>query len=79
MAAAMNPIKQKKFKLIGIKKLFLYVKDLDLMGTGGPTRALFGFLPMTSTKESGHDLADFLKRVQLFKDLGVGDLRRLAT
>jgi CRP-like cAMP-binding protein len=78
MAAAMNPIKQTKVKLIGLKKLLLPVKDLDLMRTGGPTRALFGFLPRTSAKESGRDLADFLKRVQLFEDLGVGDLRRLA-
>lgn len=69
---------QKKFKLIGIKKLLLPVKDLNLMGTGGPTRALFGFLPSTSAKESGQNLVDFLKRVQLFEDLGVGDLRRLA-
>jgi CRP/FNR family transcriptional regulator, cyclic AMP receptor protein len=69
---------QKTFKLIGIKKLLLPVKALDLMGTGGPTRALFGFLPRTSAKESDQDLAGFLKRVQLFEDLGVGDLRRLA-
>jgi CRP-like cAMP-binding protein len=51
---------------------------LDLTGTGGPTRALFGFLPSTSAKESDQDLAGFLKRVHLFEDLGVGDLRRLA-
>jgi CRP-like cAMP-binding protein len=67
-----------KFKLIGIKKLLLPVKALDLTGTGGPTRALFGFLPSTSAKESDQDLAGFLKRVHLFEDLGVGDLRRLA-
>jgi CRP-like cAMP-binding protein len=69
---------QNKFKLIGIKKLLLPVKALDLMETGGPTRALFGFLPRTSAKESDQDLAGFLKRVQLFESLGVGDLRRLA-
>jgi len=74
----MNPIKQTKVKLIGLKKLLLPVKDLDLMGTEGPTRALFGFLPRSSAKESDQDLAGFLKRVQLFEDLGVGDLRRLA-
>jgi len=74
----MNPIQQTKVKLIGLKKLLLPVKDLDVMRTGGPTRALFGFLPRASAKESGRDLADFLKRVQLFEDLGVGDLRRLA-
>jgi len=74
----MNPMKQKKFKLIGIKWLLLPVKALDLTGTGGPTRALFGFLPSTSAKESDQDLAGFLKRVQLFEDLGAGDLRRLA-
>ena len=60
----MNPIKQKKFKLIGIKKLLVPVKDMDLMGTGGPTRALFGFLPGTAAQKSGQELADFLKRVQ---------------
>jgi len=67
-----------KFKLIGIKKLLLPVKGLDLMRTGGPTRALFGFLPRTSGKERDQDLAGFLKRVQLFEDLGLGHLRRLA-
>lgn len=74
----MNPLKQNKFKLIGIKKLLLPVKDLNVMGTGGPTRALLGFLSRTSAKESGQNLVDFLKRVQLFEDLGVGHLRRLA-
>jgi CRP/FNR family transcriptional regulator, cyclic AMP receptor protein len=69
---------EKKFKLIGIKKLLLPIKALDLTRTGGPTRALFGFLPSTSAKESDQDLAGFLKRVQLFEDLGAGDLRRLA-
>jgi len=67
-----------KFKLIGIKKLLLPVKGLDLMRTGGPTRALFGFLRGTSGKEGGQDLAGFLRRVQLFEDLGLGYLRRLA-
>jgi CRP/FNR family transcriptional regulator, cyclic AMP receptor protein len=69
---------QKQLKLIGIKKLLLPVKALDLTGTGGPMRALFDFLPRTSAKESDQDLVGFLKRVQLFEDLGVGDLRRLA-
>jgi CRP/FNR family transcriptional regulator, cyclic AMP receptor protein len=69
---------QNKFKLIGIKKLLLPIKHVDLIRGGGPTRALFGFLPRTSGKESDQDLAGFLKRVQLFEDLGVGDLRRLA-
>ena len=67
-----------KFKLIGIKKLLLPVKRLDLMRSGGPTRALFGFLPGNSGKEGGQDLAAFLKRVPLFEDLGLGHLRRLA-
>lgn len=69
---------QNKFNLIGIKKLLLPVKHVDLIRGGAPTRALFGFLPSTSAKKSGQDLAAFLKRVQLFEDLGVGDLRRLA-
>jgi hypothetical protein len=62
-----------------MKKLFLTpARPLDLMGTGGPTRALFELLPRTSAKESVHDLADVLKSVQLFENLGVEDLRRLA-
>src|SRR5215831_11620092 len=61
-----------KFKLIGIKKLLLPVKRLDLLRSGGPTRALFGFLPGNSGKEGGQDLAAFLKRVPLFEDLGLG-------
>jgi len=69
---------QKKYELIGIKKLLLPLKDLDRMRTGAPTHALFGILPRTSAKQSGQDLVDFLKRVHLFEDLGVGDLRRLA-
>ena len=76
--ASVTSMTQNKFKLIGIKKLLLPVKKLDLMGTGGPTRALFGILPTTSAKESSQDLADFLKRVPLFDDLGVGHLKRLA-
>jgi CRP-like cAMP-binding protein len=67
-----------KFKLIGIKKLLFPVKGLDLMKSGGPTRALFGVVPGTSEKEGDQDLAAFLKRVQLFEDLGLGQLRRLA-
>ncbi|HSB44139.1 MAG TPA: cyclic nucleotide-binding domain-containing protein [Nitrospira sp.] len=69
---------QNKFNLIGIKKLLLPVKHVDLIRGGGPTRALFGFLPSIAAKKSGQDLADFLKQVPLFEDVGVGDLRRLA-
>lgn len=69
---------QNKFKLIGLKKLLFPIKALDRRWTGGPTRALFGFLPRTSSRESGQDLVNFLKRAQLFEDLGVGNLRRLA-
>lgn len=39
-------------------------------------RALFGLLP--GTREISQDLADFLKGVQLFEDLEVGQLKRLA-
>jgi CRP/FNR family transcriptional regulator, cyclic AMP receptor protein len=73
------PVPSERFKLIGIKKIFLApAKRLDLMRTGGPTRALFGLLPRTSPKDTGHNLADFLKSVQLFESLGSVDLRRLA-
>jgi len=73
------PVPSERFKLIGIKKLFLTpATRLDLMRTGGPTRSLFGLLPRTSAKDTGHDLADFLKSVHLFEGLGAGDLRRLA-
>jgi hypothetical protein len=70
---------QNKVKLIGLKKLLLpSVKALDRMWTGVPMRALFGFLSRTSARASGLDLVDFLKLVQLFEDLGAGDLRRVA-
>jgi len=69
---------QNKFNLIGIKKLLFPVKNVDLTVKEGPARALFSLLPSASANESGHDLVHFLKRVQLFEDLKVGDLRRLA-
>jgi signal-transduction protein with cAMP-binding, CBS, and nucleotidyltransferase domain len=70
---------KKIFKLIGIKKLLLSpIRQLDRMGAGAPSRALFGFLPRISARESSQDLVDFLKEAQLFEDLGVGDLKRLA-
>ena len=69
---------QNKRKLIGITKLLFPSKGLGQRETGVPTRALFGLLPRTLTQESAQDLVDFLKQVQLFEDLGVGDLRRLA-
>lgn len=73
------PLASDRFKLIGIKKILLTpAKRLDLTRTGGPTRALFGLLPRTSDKDTGHDLAEFLKSVQLFEGVGAGDFRRLA-
>src|SRR5262249_11227266 len=78
ISASVTSMTPDKFKLIGIKKLLLPVKGLDLMRTGGPTRALFGFLPGTSGKEDGQDLAGFLKRAQVFEGLGHGHLKRLA-
>lgn len=65
-------------KLIGITKLLFPSKGLDQRGTGVPTRVLFGMLPRTSARESAQDLVGFLRKVQLFEDLGVGDLKRLA-
>lgn len=68
-----------KRKLIGIKNLLLpLVNGLDGMKAEGPARALFGFLPRMLSQELGRDLVDFLKRVQLFEELGAGDLKRLA-
>lgn len=69
---------QNKRKLIGITKLLFPSKGLDQKETGVITRVLFGILPRTLTQESAQDLVDFLKQVQLFEDLGVGDLKRLA-
>jgi len=70
---------QRKFQLIGMKKLLLGpLKDLDRTGTWVPTRVLFGLLPKDSAQEKGRDLVGFLRRVQRFEDLGLGDLRRLA-
>ena len=72
------PLPSERFKLIGIKKLLLTpAKRFDLTRTEGPMRVLFGLLP-TSAKDTGHDLADYLKSVQLFEGVGAGDLRRLA-
>ena len=69
------PLLSERFKLIGIKKIFLApAKRLDLMRPGGPTRALFGLLPRTSAKDTGHNLADFLKSVQLFESKCLHDL-----
>jgi hypothetical protein len=69
-------MRQDKLKLLGIRKILWPVKDVDLQARPGPTRALFGFLPRT--REASQDLADFLKRVQLFEDLEVGHLKRMA-
>jgi CRP-like cAMP-binding protein len=67
------------FKLLGIKKILLpSAKRSPLTGTGASTRALFGGLPRISEHDSGQDLIDFLKSVQLFEGIGAGDLRRLA-
>ena len=74
----MTSMMQNKRKLIGITKLLFPSKGLGQRETGVPTRALFGLLPRTLTQESAQDLVDFLKQVQLFEDLGVGDLKRLA-
>ena len=65
--------------MIGIRKIFLTpAKRLDLTRTEGPTRLLFGLLPRTSANDTGYNLADFLKSVQLFEGVGAADLRRLA-
>ena len=72
------PLPSARFKSIGINILLLTpAKRFDLTRTEGPMRVLFGLLP-TSAKDTGHDLADFLKSVQLFDGVGAGDLLRLA-
>jgi CRP-like cAMP-binding protein len=65
--------------LIGRKRLLpLGPKILDFMKTSGLAKALFGPTPETAAGEKGRDLVDFLKEVNLFKDLPQGDLKRLA-
>jgi CRP-like cAMP-binding protein len=72
-------MREKIFKLIGIQKILLPpTKQLNQLGIGASTRALFGVFATTATKKSGQDLVEFLKQVQLFEGLNVGDLRRLS-
>ena len=70
----------KKVLLAGVKKLLLtHHRDqetVDLSAT--PARVLFGPPPDTAMGTRDRDLADFLKQVTLFKDLGRSDLRQLA-
>jgi len=68
----------RKFRLAGIKEFLLpRSKSGDVLATPGPARALFG-PPKRAAGEKGKDLVDFLKQVNLFKDLPQGDLKRLA-
>jgi CRP-like cAMP-binding protein len=69
-----------KFNLPGIKKLLLSrPKGTDsLDASASSARALFGGPPKTTTANRHRSLADFLKQITLFEDLGFWELRRLA-
>jgi hypothetical protein len=69
-----------KFSLPGIKRLLLprprATDSLD--ASASSARALFGAPPKTTAADRHQSLADFLKQVTLFEDLGFWELRRLA-
>ena len=69
-----------KFNLPGIKRLLLprprATDSLD--ASASSARALFGAPPKTTAADRHGSLADFLKQVTLFEDLGFWELRRLA-
>ena len=69
-----------KLNLPGIKELLLpRPKATDSMdASASSARALFGARPKTTTADRHRSLADFLKQVTLFEDLGFWELRRLA-
>jgi CRP/FNR family transcriptional regulator, cyclic AMP receptor protein len=69
---------KKKFHLAGIKEILLprSMAGESLVTSG--SRALFGPPPERAVRKKGRDLVDFLKQVNLFKDLPQGDLKRLA-
>ena len=70
---------EKKFRIAGIKEFLLSrSKRGDLLESSGSARAMFGPIMGSATGEKGRDLVDFLKQVNLFRDLPHGDLKRVA-
>jgi CRP/FNR family transcriptional regulator, cyclic AMP receptor protein len=68
-----------KFHLAGLKQILLpRPKDADLSEPSGPAHALFGPPPERAADGKSRGLVDFLKKVDIFKDLQPGDLKRLA-
>jgi hypothetical protein len=69
-----------RLRLPGIKKLLLpRPRATDSLGaSASPARALCGGPPKTKSGDGHRSLADFLKQVALFEDLGFWELRRLA-
>jgi CRP/FNR family cyclic AMP-dependent transcriptional regulator len=74
----MISIMKRKFLLSGIKEVLLAPLKVDRKDSSLPMRALFGLLPKSSAGQGGQDIVGFLSQVQIFEDLGRGDLRRLA-
>jgi CRP-like cAMP-binding protein len=63
----------------GLKKLlFPLQKAREFLDTSGPARVMFGPTPERATGKKSGDLVDFLKQVNLFKNLPHGDLKQLA-
>lgn len=66
--------------LRGLRELLLpRPKDAESLDTAGvASLAVFGPAPATAATKRGRDLADFLRQVDLFEELGAADLKRLA-
>jgi CRP-like cAMP-binding protein len=69
---------KKKFHLACIKEILLPRSTAGESLVSSGSRALFGSLPERVAPKKGRDLVDFLKQVNLFKDLSQGDLKQLA-
>ncbi len=62
----------------GLRKiLFPLQKAREFLDTSGPARVMFGPTPERATGNKSGDLVDFLKQVNLFKNLPHGDLKQL--
>jgi CRP/FNR family cyclic AMP-dependent transcriptional regulator len=71
---------KKGLTLRGLRDLLLpRPKDTDSVDAAGvASLAVFGPAPETAAGKRGRDLATFLKKVELFEELGDADLKRLA-
>jgi len=74
-----RPVK-KGLALRGLRELLLRrPKDTESVDAAGvASQAVFGPAPETTTTKRGRDLATFLKKVELFEELGDADLKRLS-